>query len=141
MTVPVSYSVRALYFKPQTGKDPLATFRRTYKTLTAEELAELRANMEKGLKAKLDAGEIDQETYDLAQEFGGVAGKAVYEDVPGIGTAAAWGGIPVPATPAAAELQVLDGDFSFYVSADMGTREKSKATAIAVAKSILARCD
>lgn len=141
MTVPVSYTVSINSFEPSEAKDPLARFRSSYKTLTAEEAADVRRKMDEGLKAKRDAGEIDQETYENAKGFSGVVGKATYEDVPGVGTAAAWGGVVMKQAPNAANLYVLDGDYTFSVAADMGSPEQSKAAAIAVAKSILARCD
>jgi len=141
MTVPVSYTVTINSFRASKAKDPLARFRSTYKTLTAEEAADVRKKMDEGLQAKLDAGEIDQETFENAKGFGGLVGKATYEEVPGLGTAAAWGGVVMKQAPHAADLYVLDGDYTFTVAADMGSREKSKSAAIAVAKSILARCD
>lgn len=141
MTVPVSYGLSINSFSASKAEDPLARFRSSYKTLTAEESADVREKMNEGLKAKLDAGEIDQETYENAKGFGGVVGKAIYEDVPGLGTAAAWGGVPMKQTPHASNLYVLDGDYTFSVAADMGSLEKSKAAAIVVAKSILARCE
>lgn len=142
MTVPVDYSVAILSFKASKSDDPLARFRSTYKTLTPEEIAATRKKMEEGLKAKFDAGEIDQETYDAARKFDSVIGKATYENVPGIGTAAVWGGYPTKGTPAAGDLYVLDGDYTFSVNATMGeNRADSKAAAIAVAKAVLARCE
>ena len=141
MDVPVNYSLALGSFKASKAKDPLAHFRSSYKTLTAEEAASFKAEMDKGLKAKLDAGEINQETYEAAKGFGGLAGKAVYEDIPGVGTAAAWGGVPMKQAPSAADLYVLHGNFTFSISADMGTMENSKAAAIALAKAVLARCE
>lgn len=142
MTMPAEYSVAIFSFKASKSDDPLARFRSTYKTMSPEEIAATRKSMEDGLKAKLDAGEIDQETYDAARKFDSVIGKATYENVPGIGTAAVWGGLPTKGTPGAGDLYVLDGDYTFSVSATMGeTRADSKPVAVAVAKAVLARCE
>lgn len=141
MKVPASYTI-SLSGIAEYQKDPRQRFRGEYRTMTEAEIAETQARMKAGLKAKLDKGEITQEQYEMASGFGGAVGKSRWEKIEGLGDAAVWGNVlPEREPESSGTLAVLVGNTKFTLDVDLiDSKEKSKAAAIAIARSVIAVC-
>lgn len=118
-------------------------FEGEFKSLTPEEIARTREELEVGIQGRVDRGEMTQEAGDLAKSFGGVVGKSTWKKVTGIGDLAVWGNaLPDREPPTMGTLAVLDGDTKFLLNVDLlESKEASKAAAIEMAKAIIASCD
>ena len=118
-------------------------FNSTYKTMTPAEAEATRERVDAGVQRQLDAGELTAEQAKLAKGFGSMAGKARWEKVSGVGDAAVWGSSDPEREPAqSGVLAVLHGDTQFHLNVDLlESRDHSRAAAVAIAKSIIARCD
>jgi hypothetical protein len=132
---PVNDSVSLKWIRVLDAKDPLAYFRNSYRPLTEEEKAELKARMQKRMDEKAAKGDVSRETANAGGKMaGGMIGGLRFERVEGVGTAAAWGG-----TMGSYGLKVLDRDTEFEISVDVYEDDaKNRDAAIRLAKKILA---
>lgn len=144
MNVPAEYRISLYGINSYDSPGKATTrFRGEFKTLTPEQIASTREKMEAGIQAKIDAGELTQEQGEMAKGFGKAVGKSVWEPVQGVGDLAVWGNaLPEKESPTSGTLAVLHGDTKFSLDVDLlESKAESREAAIALAKSIIARCD
>lgn len=144
MSTPAEYVVRLHGVNAYESAEKAVTrFRGEFRTFTPEEIARTREQMEAGVQAKIDAGELTQEQGEMAKGFGKMVGKSTWEPVEGIGDLAVWGNVlPEKESPTSGTLAVLHGDTKFSLDVDLlESKAASREAAIALAKSIIAQCD
>ena len=145
MELPLMNSISLYSMEVIKAEDPLENFKTTYKILTDEEREKLMIQLREGLKAKLDAGEITEEQYDMSQGFTGVFAKLNYQNIDEkVGDIAIWDATRTKISPVSmGALVVQYGKVRFRINVDVGGEndEASKALAIKVAQSIIASCD
>ena len=120
------------------GTDALAWFKNAYRAMTPEEKAQMKAALEKAMDEKVESGEVSRDAKKVCTSTsGGMIDTLRFENVDGVGTAAAWGG-----TKDSVGLKVLDGDWEFEIQVDVSEDEaENRAAAIALAKKVLANAD
>ncbi|HVS15907.1 MAG TPA: hypothetical protein VMV46_18445 [Thermoanaerobaculia bacterium] len=127
------------WVRPVRGDDKLARFRNQYRAPTHEERARLREAMEEALDEAAVEGEVSAAGAEAGKGLASaVSASAVeFEEVSGVGDAAAWGG----AGPSRKGLKVLDGDHEMEVVVEVSDDpEIDRSLAIDLARDILARC-
>ena len=144
MNVPATYTVALSGINSyDSAKKARSRFQAGYRTMTAEEAAQTRKQLEEGIDAKLAKGEITAEQAKMAKSFGGAVGKANYVAVSGLGDMAVWGNaLPDKEPETMGSLIVLSGDTYFSLEVDLlESRAHSKEAAIKIARAALAVCD
>lgn len=124
--------------------DPIADFKTTYKVPTAEEREALTLKMTEQLKAKLDAGEITQEQFEISKGFTGVFSRLNYQPIDEkVGDIAVWDATKTKLTPASqGTLIVQFGKVRFQINVDVGGEDDSasQSMAIKIAQKIIQSC-
>ncbi len=144
MTFPVSDYIKLGMFEFAKSENPIADFKRNYKTLTEAEKQKLQKNMDARLKQQLEDGKITQKQFEMSKGFSNMAGSGNYQAVENVGDIAVWGKPTVKsATPTGGSLIVQHAKLRFEIGIDLGGADdsKSKQVAIAVAKEVLKKCD
>ena len=119
--------------------DPVARFERKWSTPTDADRELLARKVDERLEEARRDGELSDSGAELGKGVGQSFSRAPiqYQAVPGVGTAARWGGLG-----SERELRVLDGDAEFAVTVDVADDEATnRELAIALARDLLARCD
>lgn len=143
MNLPATYTITlngVRTAEPGKGRDRFAG---EYRVMSEQEIAATRESMRAGLRAKLDAGEITQEQFEMSSSFGNAIGKSKWEPVEGLGDAAVWGNaLPEKEPESMGTLAVLTGDTQFSLAVDLvGTKAESRAAAVELARGILGKCE
>ncbi len=145
MELPLMNSISLYSMEIVKADNLIENFNSAYKILTDEERKKLMEQLREGLKAKLDAGEITEEQYNMSQGFTGVFAKLNYQKIDEkVGDIAIWDATRTKLNPVSmGALIVQYGKVRFKLNVDVGGKndEASKALAIKVAQSIIANCN
>ncbi len=124
-----------LNFSKSDEAKTLESFERSYKKLSAQEVDDMLANIDKAYTDKPKA-ELEQ-----AKKFIEIRKKLQYHEVPDLGTAAYWQEFSVQGNNYGAELIVLAGTVEFTLKVKVDNDNKINAKmAIAIAQDILQKC-
>ncbi len=144
LELPVNDYIKLGMFEMVKAEDPIADFKRNYRTLSEAEKQKLQKDMDARLKQQLEDGKITQKQYEMSKGFSGIAGSGNYQAVENVGDIAVWNKPKVKtATPSGGSLIVQHANLRFEVGIDLGGEDdsKSKEVAIEIAKQILSKCE
>jgi hypothetical protein len=134
----IANEVTLKWLRPIKGDDPLARFKRMYRTLTPEEEKKIAAEFNKAMDEQAEAKKLTEDGTKMGKDLAAGLMKGLrFENVHGVGTAAAWGG-----TAGQYGLRVLDRDTEFELVVNVSADEaRNRELSIALAKDILDMCN